>query len=135
MLKLNMIIRLLKTVNCLKCKIGVTTYMCDGMIHHIFWQLGWFNLTFGLLWNMMNSINLRRLNLWYIKWFHPNVMKLTTFTKLDLRVKCMNFLSNQSPWSICYSLRFKIKIFKIFKTFFRCSIIMILTLDIYGLLC
>ena len=43
---------------------------------------------------MMGAIMFRCLNLWYAKSFHPNVMKLTVSTKLNLRVLYMELLSN-----------------------------------------
>ena len=45
--------------------------------------------------NIINAIRFRYLNLWYAKSFHPNVMKFTVFTKLDLEMLYINFLSNQ----------------------------------------
>ena len=44
----------------------------------------------------MNAIKFRCLNLQYTKRFHPNIMKFTEFTKLNLRVLYVKFLSNQS---------------------------------------
>ena len=46
--------------------------------------------------NIINAIKFGDLNLWYAKSFHPNIMKFTVSTKLDLEMLYMNFLSNQS---------------------------------------
>ena len=45
---------------------------------------------------MIGAIKFSCLNLWYAKGSQPNVMKITAFTTLNLRVLYMKFLSNQS---------------------------------------
>ena len=64
---------------------------------------GGFDLKFCLLRNIINAISFGDSNLQYAKSFHPNIMKFTAFTKLNLRVPYMNFLSNQSISPICYN--------------------------------
>ena len=83
--------------------------------------LFWLNI--GLLRNMMFASKVRCLNLWYAKHSYLNVMKLTAFTKLSLRVVCIKFLSNWSIQSICYSFKSKYYL-RFSRPSFRCSIIM-----------
>ena len=42
----------------------------------------------------MDAVRFRCLNLCYAKSFQPNIMKLTTFTKLNPKVLHMKLLSN-----------------------------------------
>ena len=48
-------------------------------------------------------LGFKYLNIQYMKTFHPNVMKFTAFTKHDMGVLCMNFLSNHSILQIWYN--------------------------------
>ena len=83
----------------------------------------WYNISTGLLFivsdnlrvwlnnviikkiirNIINTIRSGCLNLWYAKSFHPNFMKYTAFTKYDLGLFYMKFLSNPSTLAICYN--------------------------------
>ena len=50
-------------------------------------------------------LDFRCLNIQYVKTFHPIVMKLTAYTKLDMRMLFINFLSDLKILTRCYNYR------------------------------
>ena len=93
----------------MKCKTDVMTCACDKKVHCSHWSISvinnlmtWFvtikwlimtvSCTFEIFYMLLSF---ECLNIWYMKGFHPNIFNLTVYTKLDMGVLYMNFLSNQ----------------------------------------
>ena len=50
-------------------------------------------------------LDFRCLNIWYMKTSYPIVMKLTAYTKADMRMLYINFLSNLKISTRCDNFR------------------------------
>ena len=103
----------------MKCKSDIMTYTCDGLIHYRYrfiviniiiidnLRIWLNNLTIKkILKNIIKVIRSGCLNLWYIKNVHLNVMKFTAFTKYNLGVLYMKFLSNWNNLPTQYNFTF-----------------------------